>query len=333
MGRRAGYSAARMKRLAPLVVCLGLFPPAASAQEPAAPVDPAAAAAGGRLVLRVGGIPDGDKTYVARGQTVVVRGSVSLFAPLQHAQVTVSRRGRQVVSRRLLIRKDGNAGRFTLRFRARRSGTYSIRAFHEATPEQRELFARETVDAVTWSARPGAHGVRVRVLQRGLARLAFVTSRRGRYDAATARAVLAFRKTNGLARTVDASRQVFSMLLRGQGGYQLKYPRHGKHVEADLSRQVLVLARNGRPERIYHTASGAPGTPTVLGSFRFYRKQPGRNSHGMLHSNYFIRGYAIHGYPSVPPFPASHGCLRVPNANAREIDRWISLGDRIDVYR
>ena len=71
----------------------------------------------------------------------------------------------------------------------------------------------------------------------------------------------------------------------------------------------------------------------MLGSFRFYRKQPGTNSLGMVHSNYFIRGYAIHGYKSVPTHPASHGCLRVPIPNARSIDRWISIGDRIDVYR
>ena len=28
------------------------------------------------------------------------------------------------------------------------------------------------------------------------------------------------------------------------------------------------------------------------------------------YSSYFIRGYAIHGYKSVPNYPASHGCLR-----------------------
>ena len=326
-----------MKRLAPLFLCLLLLPAGASAQEPAPEgevAQPPADPAGGRLVLRVtGGIPDRDDVYVARGQRVEVRGSVSEYAAGQFVQVTVSRRRRQVASRQLLIRKDRDVGRFTYRFTARRTGRYSIRAFHAGTAEQRELFARTAVEAVSWSAGPGSRGPRVRVLQRALARLAFVTSRGGRYDAATGRAVLAFRKTNGLARTTTASREVFSLLLRGRGGYRLKYPDHGKHVEADLSRQVLVLARGGRPERIYHTASGAPATPTVLGSFRFYLKTPGRNSKGMLHSSYFIRGYAIHGYPSVPPHPASHGCLRVPEANALQIFRWIRLGDRIDVYR
>ena len=53
----------------------------------------------------------------------------------------------------------------------------------------------------------------------------------------------------------------------------------------------------------------------------------------MLDSNYFIRGYAIHGYPEVPNYAASHGCLRIPNANAAFVFGWIGVGDRIDVYR
>ena len=122
-------------------------------------------------------------------------------------------------------------------------------------------------------------------------------------------------------------------MFERRGTYRLKYPRAGKHVEADLSRQVLVLARNGRAERIYHTSSGKASTPTVLGSFRFYRKDAGTNGVGMVHSNYFIGGYAIHGYHSVPTYPASHGCLRVPIPSAWNIYSWIDFGDRIFVYR
>jgi lipoprotein-anchoring transpeptidase ErfK/SrfK len=50
-------------------------------------------------------------------------------------------------------------------------------------------------------------------------------------------------------------------------------------------------------------------------------------------SNFFIRGYAIHGYPSVPNYPASHGCIRVPNSDANAIYNWVKLGDPIWVYR
>jgi lipoprotein-anchoring transpeptidase ErfK/SrfK len=53
----------------------------------------------------------------------------------------------------------------------------------------------------------------------------------------------------------------------------------------------------------------------------------------MFDSNYFIGGYAIHGYPDVPPYAASHGCLRIPNADAPTVFAWVKLGTTVDVYR
>jgi peptidoglycan hydrolase-like protein with peptidoglycan-binding domain len=180
----------------------------------------------------------------------------------------------------------------------------------------------------------GSRGIRVRMLQRGLKRLGYAGfTPSGYFGPGTARAVLAFRKVNHMSRIGYASREVFRKVFERRGSFRLKYPRAGKHVEADLSRQVLVLAKNGRPQRIYHTSSGKASTPTVLGSFRFYRKDPGTNGVGMVHSNYFIGGYAIHGYHSVPTYPASHGCLRVPIPSAWNIYEWVDLGDRIFVYR
>jgi hypothetical protein len=175
--------------------------------------------------------------------------------------------------------------------------------------------------------------VPVLLLQRALWKMGFVTPVTGNFDDATGRAVLAFRKTNEMDRTGYASTDVYAKLFRGQGAYKLRYPKAGKHVEFDWSRQVLVLARNGKPERVYHSSSGAPATPTVFGKFNFYMQTPGTNSLGMVHSSYFIRGYAIHGYVSVPNYPASHGCLRVPIPNAAEIYEWVDIGDPIWVYQ
>ena len=75
---------------------------------------------------------------------------------------------------------------------------------------------------------------------------------------------------------------------------------------------MLALIDGKKVRAIYHTSSGAPGTPTVLGRYKVYRKDLGTNGLGMVDASYFIRGYAIHGYMSVPAFNASHGCLRVP---------------------
>jgi hypothetical protein len=131
---------------------------------------------------------------------------------------------------------------------------------------------------------------------------------------------------------MSADHSVLARLFRHQGGFALKYPKAGKHVEFDWSRQVLVFAEGGRPVRIYHASSGKPSTPTVFGTFHFYSKTLGTNAKGMVDSNYFIRGYAIHGYAEVPPYAASHGCIRVPVPDARSIYDWISIGDTIFIY-
>lgn len=52
----------------------------------------------------------------------------------------------------------------------------------------------------------------------------------------------------------------------------------------------------------------------------------------MVDSNYFIRGYAIHGYAEVPTYAASHGCLRVPIPDAASIYSWVRIGTPVDVY-
>ena len=49
-------------------------------------------------------------------------------------------------------------------------------------------------------------------------------------------------------------------------------------------------------------------------------------------SDYFIGGYAIHGYADVPTFAASHGCLRIPIPDAAAVFQWLALGVPVDVF-
>jgi peptidoglycan hydrolase-like protein with peptidoglycan-binding domain len=172
----------------------------------------------------------------------------------------------------------------------------------------------------------------VRTLQRRLKPLGYVVGAPGQFDARTARAVLAFRKVSGMARTQLADEDVFRRLAHGGGRFKVRFPKHGKHVEADLSLQVLALIRGAKVERIYPISSGKPSTPTILGTFKVYSKTPGTNAKGMVFSSYFRGGYAIHGYAEVPVFPASHGCLRTPVPDAVSIYNWIAFGDIVDVY-
>jgi hypothetical protein len=272
--------------------------------------------------------------YFARGQRLLVVGRVKPFVAGQLVTVEL-RRGRKALARkRAKVRQAKRGGVFSVRFKVKGRGVVRVRARHRATAQQAAFSTRSgRFKVVRWRAGEGSHGTKVLLLQRRLLSLGYATPVSGTFDAGTARAVTAFRGVNGLGRDGFATTAVYRRLLAGRGGFKLRYPRAGRHVEFDWSRQVVVLADKGRPYRVYHASSGKPSTPTVFGTFHFYSKTPGTNAKGMVDSNYFIRGYAIHGYPEVPNYAASHGCIRVPIPNAAAIYGWITLGETIFVYR
>jgi hypothetical protein len=277
----------------------------------------------------------GGRASALTGQAWRVRVVLKPLVPGQTAVVRFYRDGRRVKAAQLPLAPSptGQSAYVVVPFTSGRPGRIVVRATHFANPQLATLKAKGVgVSIVRPSARPGARGPVVRLLQSQLARRGYVVGRAGLYDARTARAVLAFRKVTGMRRTNIASADVFRRLARGGGRFRVRFPSHGKHVEADLSRQVIAMIRDGRVERIYPVSSGSPATPTIRGHFRVYMKAPGTNAKGMYMSSYFIRGYAIHGYPSVPVFPASHGCLRVPMSEAVSIFRWLAGGDIVDVY-
>jgi hypothetical protein len=200
------------------------------------------------------------------------------------------------------------------------------------SPKQSSSALERHVIQMKGSLSVGRHGPAVLLLQDELARLRYAVPVSGRFDAATGRAVLAFRKVVGLERVESANAGVFWRLQHGAGHFRVRYRDDGKHVEADLSKQVLAEIEHGKVRRIYTMSSGKPSTPTVLGRFHVYSKTPGTNSEGMVDSNYFIRGYAIHGYAEVPSYAASHGCLRIPIPDAPAVFAWVQAGDPVDVY-
>jgi hypothetical protein len=321
------------RHLLSIPLVLAALAPAAQAQTTTTPVEPEPAA--GKASLSVhGGLATKRTRFFAPSQEVVVRGVVKPYVPGEVLTLYAIRRGK---ASKQVRREVGRRGRYEFRFKVGNSGPVRLVVKHRGNGKQEAFRTRtETIQVVDWDAGAGARGLKVLLLQRGLLRLGFATPVTGYFEGLTANAVNAFRKTNGMGRDGFAAKSVYAMVFRGEGAYRLRYPRsgaNGKHVEFDWSRQVLVLARRGRPYRVYHTSSGAPVTPTVFGSYRFYRQDPGTNSKGMVHSSYFIGGYAIHGYPSVPNYPASHGCLRVPIPNAWSIFNWIDIGDPIYTYR
>jgi lipoprotein-anchoring transpeptidase ErfK/SrfK len=269
------------------------------------------------------------------GRVVHISGRIVPYVPRQKLQLRIwlGSRLAKTVTVTPKPTKTKQTATFKAKFTAAKLGDVRVFAVHAQTPEQKAIQSKAAaVSVVAPMASFGTRSPFVALVQQKLAKLGYAVPRTGAYDGGTGDAVEAYRKVLGSSRLKTLDGAVLDKLLRGVGGFKVRYPQHGRHVEANLTQQVLALIENGKVFRAYTTSSGASVTPTVLGNFRFYWKQPGVNDRGMVHSSYFIRGYAIHGYPSVPTYPASHGCLRVPIPVALDIFNWVRLGDQIDVY-
>jgi L,D-transpeptidase catalytic domain/Putative peptidoglycan binding domain len=291
---------------------------------------PVPAPAAGKITLNANGTFNGAHAAVLKGRSFSVRGVLRPYVAGEKVVLRVYRNGKKVRAKKLTPKPvTGNqAGVFTFKLRGTRVSRLAVKVTHEASPLLTTIRSKVLrVQVVSPAVGPGERGPAVTLLQSKLAALHYAVPRTGVFDAGTQRAVLAWRKVVGATRNEIANSLVFDGLLKGKGRFHVRHPLDGRHVEARLGKQVLALINGSKVVAIYHTSSGKPSTPTVRGRFHVYMKTIGTNSEGMVDSNYFIRGYAIHGYFDVPTYNASHGCLRVPIPDARRIYSWLSIGD------
>ncbi len=278
----------------------------------------------------------GHPAFALVGHRLGVWGRVRPYVPDLHITVRFSVDGRRVATQTAAVQNLGNGtGQFRLGFTSRHSGVLVATALHAATSTigTFRLVAPAQIRVIDPNLGFGSSGPSVRALQQGLSALHYAVPQTGVYDDLTDLAVIAFRKMTSDALVDDTDAHLFEQLANGDGQFRVRYPGDGKHVEADLSRQVLAeIDPGGHVHLIYTTSSGKPSTPTVIGRFHVYLKTPGTNSEGMVDSNYFVRGYAIHGYASVPTYAASHGCLRIPIPDAASVFGWVDVGNAVDVY-
>lgn len=108
-----------------------------------------------------------------------------------------------------------------------------------------------------------------------------------------------------------------------------------KRVEVYRDKGVALLVKDDRTKRAIHVSTGAPGTETPRGRFEVFRKE--LNSWSvpfqtwLPFASYFFQGIAFHEYPDVPPYPASHGCVRVPAPEAEVVYDFAGIGTAVAV--
>ncbi|HSB11163.1 MAG TPA: L,D-transpeptidase family protein [Blastocatellia bacterium] len=166
----------------------------------------------------------------------------------------------------------------------------------------------------------------------------------GALDQGSRQAVIAFQKVEVRPRTGKLTPEDLQALRNAKRPLPLEtgFP----HIEINLSRQVLFAVDvNGVVSKILPVSTGTGRlftsegrtrrAVTPAGRFTISHKIAGwrKSPLGLLYyPSYIAGGIAIHGNPSVPVYPASHGCIRIPMFAAKEFSGSNPVGTVVIVY-
>jgi lipoprotein-anchoring transpeptidase ErfK/SrfK len=211
------------------------------------------------------------------------------------------------------------------------------------SPARKPLWATNT--AVV-GLQLGAVGPAVTVLQTYLSSLGYwVGEPDGTFGDSTQQAVWALQKAAGLSTDGVVGPKTAAALEAGV----VPKPRStsGYVVEVDLQDDLLMVVNGGKLLHTLNVSTGGGYTYTdegvtsvaitPSGVFHIYNVIDGLDvdSLGALwRPRFFVGGFAVHGDSYVPPFPASHGCVRVSD----EAINWIwaenimPIGTEVWVY-
>jgi len=192
----------------------------------------------------------------------------------------------------------------------------------------------------------GSTGPAVLKLQQRLTALGYRPgSVDGHFGAATSSAVLAFQKRQGLARDGVAGTAVLAALDDPTGAG----PRSGgptPRIEVDIARQIAFVILPGQPVVTLNVSTGSgktyrkPGggtdvADTPTGTFAIVSKVAANQKAPLgtlYYPMYFYKGWALHGSPSIPGYPASHGCVRMSNVDDDWLFPKVLVGTPVIIY-
>jgi hypothetical protein len=317
--------------LLPVLAAAVAFAAPAAASGAAAPRKAPEVTPSATVKIKLGHLHGGKAQILS---TVPVFGSLQPFAPNQKVQVSFFLNGKGIERKTVKVRKgEGDSGVFRTKIRIEEAGKYAASASHAATASLgADSTARKSWRVDFPALHEGQCSDVVVAFKKAMRKMGYIANSGRCFGGKTARGVLAYRKVNDMARSFRAGKGLVKRAFAGRGAYRVRHPGAGEHLEAPLSKQVLVFAKGDKPFAVYPVSSGKPSTPTVTGHFEFIRTEPGYNAHGMYYSFYFYGGYAVHGYESVPDYPASHGCIRTFIADQPEIFERINYGESIFVF-
>ncbi len=198
----------------------------------------------------------------------------------------------------------------------------------------------------------GSRGAEVQAYQQRLVDLHFDPGPvDGYYGLGTVYAVQALQKLMGVPPTGSIGNAEVLALNSFQYQPPLAVEPEPNRTEVDVTKQVLTLYENhqvrlitavstGSGENYCYTPRGGTGRVcedaiTPAGRYEFYEFRAGWDPSplGRLYNPfYFNRGIAVHGLEEVPPYPASHGCVRIPMHIAEYFHTLVNIGDAVHVF-
>ena len=183
----------------------------------------------------------------------------------------------------------------------------------------------------------GGSGPAVAQLLRGLAALHYaVPALQASFDDGAPGECLRLPEGPGTAADGSRRRRLLGRDSDEPAGAQGSLPQPASHIEVTRRSRSSYVVRDGEIVLISPVSTaGIAGYYTPVGRFAIFRKVPGYDPSplGVLYKPmYFYGGYAIHGNPSVPPYPASHGCIRVPNFVIERLYSSEPYGETVYVY-
>ena len=198
----------------------------------------------------------------------------------------------------------------------------------------------------------GSKGDKVVEVQTLLQNLKYdISDTGGSFGDQTYHAVMAFQKVNGLSRTGRVSDAALAAMRTAVEPDPMLPSGGADRIEIDLAKQYLALYKEGALVKLLSISSGSGKDFCVLdpetnktacdkavtpgGSFRIRSRIIGwrESKLGLLYNPlYFNGGIAIHGAPSVPGSPASHGCVRIPMISAEWFPDAVTNGTPVYVF-
>jgi hypothetical protein len=269
------------------------------------------------------------------GRAVKITGIVRPYVAGQAVLLKAFLNGKLFKMTKLRLKPSAKSiyGGFKYKVSAPGPGTVKVTVVHSANAAQKGFSVKQSWAALNENVAVGATGPLVDLVQQRLAALHVYIPQTGVFDEGTQLALDAYHRLLGGGEGNESlSTATITDLLNGEGSFHVRYPNQGRHAEGDLSDQVLALIVGDKVQALFPISSGKPSTPTILGNYQVYLRTPGYLPDGMYYSDFFIRGYAIHGYDPAPDYPASHGCMRLPIVDAIPAFNWLAIGDWVDTY-